>query len=107
MTLADLLAQWRTDAATLGRRGCAEAARLLESCAEELDRVVATGQDEAVTLAEAARLSGYTAAHLRHLNAEGKLRDVAQTGRARVRRGDLPRKPGYRSPARCGAAPQP
>jgi len=99
VTLADLVACWRADAEVLGRRGCLEAARLLGSCADELDQALVAGNDETLTLAEAARASGYTAAHLRHLIGQGKLRDRAETGPARVRRGDLPRKPGYAPPA--------
>lgn len=92
-TLAE---HWRADAATLRRRGCLEAARLLESCADELDQVLAAGENEAVSLAEAARVSGYSPAHLRRLIADGQLRNVAEKGPTRVRRGDLPRKPGLR-----------
>lgn len=95
MTLAELLAQWRADAETLRRRGCEEAARLLESCAGDLDACLAVHDGETLSLAEAARESGYSAGHLRYLITQGRLRDVAQTGRIRVRRGDLPRKPGH------------
>ncbi len=95
MTLAQLVAHWRQDAETLKRRGCVEAGVLLDGCAGELDRILCSCDDETLTVAEAARESGYTAAHLRHLILEGKLRDRAETGPARIRRGDLPRKPGY------------
>ncbi len=94
MTLPELGASCRADAERLRRRGCDGPARLLESCADDLDRVLSTGQDETLTLARAAQESGYTAAHLRYLIGRGTLRDRAETGPARVRRGDLPRKPG-------------
>jgi len=96
MTLSELREHWRADAEILRRRGCEEAARLLESCAEELDHVLQTTENEALTLADAARESGYTVAHLRALVSEGTLHDVADAGLVRVRRWALPRKPGYR-----------
>jgi hypothetical protein len=67
---------------------------MLEACAEELDHVLRAAAAEPITLVLAARESGYSAAHLRWLVAQGRLQDVAVTGR--VRRGALPRKPGYR-----------
>lgn len=95
MTLAELREHRRADAEVLRRRGCEEAAALLESCAGELDACLVGEQVETLSLAEAARESGYSAGHLRYLIAQGRLRDVAQTGRPRIRRGDLPRKPGH------------
>ena len=104
MTLAELCAHWRADAATLARRGCPDAARLLDSCADELAACLTAGQEDTLTLADAARESGYSVGHLRRLIAEGRLRDMAPTGRPRVRRGDLPRKPGYAPPSRLRPA---
>ncbi|MFI5398937.1 MAG: hypothetical protein ACHQ9S_25685 [Candidatus Binatia bacterium] len=95
MTFDQLAASWRTDADTLRRRGCLEAARLLHSCADDLDAARHASEDETLPLAEAARVSGYTSAHLRRLIAEGHLRNVATAGPTLVRRGDLPRKPGH------------
>jgi len=95
VTLGEVRDQWRADAEILRRRGCEEAARLLESCAGDLDACLAVGDGETLSLAEAARESGYSAGHLRWLIGQGRLRDVAQSGPARVRRGDLPRKPGH------------
>lgn len=96
MTLAQLATSWRSDAETLRRRGCEEAARLLATCADELDEARSAGDDEPLSLADAAQVSGYSRAHLRRLLADGALRDVAARGAPRLRRGDLPRKPGPR-----------
>lgn len=104
MTATELLGLWRSDAEVLRNRGCTDAARLLAACADELDRVLCASEDELVTLADAATLSGYTPAHLRALIAEGTLRDRAASGPKRLRRGDLPRKPGYTTPRTRGAA---
>lgn len=97
--LALLAARWRADAEVLRRRGCAEAACLLESCAGELEDCGALVQDEHLPLAAAARESGYSVPHLRRLIAQGRLAAVPSQGPTRVRRGDLPRKPGSHSPA--------
>lgn len=91
-TYHELAARWRADAAVLRRRGAAAQAALLEGCAEELARVEAATEEELLSLAEASRLSGYSADHLGKLV---KRRQLANHGRAhapRVRRGDLPRK---------------
>jgi len=48
---------------------------------------------EAVTLAEAARLSDYSRSQLRRLIATGELQNIGQDGAVMLRRGDLPRKP--------------
>lgn len=96
MTARELVAEWRRDAAVLRRRGAEAAAVALEGCADELEHALTAGDAEALTLPEAAAVSGYSPAHLRRLIVEGALRNVAPSGPARVRRGDLPRKPGHR-----------
>lgn len=97
MTVTDVLARWRGDAAVLRRRGAGEYAALLDGCAAELEAVLTDGAAEPVTLAEASKASGYSVAHLRRLIAEGALRNVSSNCRVRVRVGDLPRKPGQRA----------
>lgn len=92
VTVPDVLARWRDDAAVLRRRGAEGHAALLDGCAAELDAALTAGAAEPVTLAEGARLSGYSVAHLRRLIAGGALRNVSANGRVRVRVGDLPRK---------------
>jgi len=53
-----------------------------------LDRI----SNRAVTINEAAKISGFSADHLRRLVREGKLEEVGTGGVMRVRVGDLPRK---------------
>ncbi len=99
VTVTDVLARWRGDAAVLRRRGAEDYAALLDGCAAELEAILSDGAWESVTLVEGSRASGYSVAHLRRLIAEGVLRNVSNNGRVRVRRGDLPRKPGHRAMA--------
>ncbi len=94
MTLAELRKRWTADASTLRQWGAEDEAQVVERCARELAEALDTHDDEALTLAEAAAESGYSVSHLRRLIAQNKLRDTAQVGPPRVRRGDLPRKPG-------------
>lgn len=51
---------------------------------------------EALTLREAAMMSGYTVDHLQRLVSAGQLENIGRKGRPRIRRGDVPLKPGHR-----------
>ena len=90
-----LLRRWYADAEKLRSWGAEAKAQVVDRCATELAETIATQDAEPLSLAEAAKESGYCVSHLRRLITEGKLRDVAEKGQPRVRRGDLPRKPGY------------
>ena len=90
-----LIARWHATAETLHVWGAEAEARVLERCAEELAVAVATRDDELLTLRQAGEESGYSVSHLRRLISQGVLSDVSETGPPRVRRADLPRKPGY------------
>jgi hypothetical protein len=91
---AGLAAQWRADAATLRRRGAGELAVALETCAEELATWARAWELEALTLEQAARESGFAYSTLQHLVADGRVRNAGSARRPRIRRTDLPRKPG-------------
>ena len=90
-----LLHRWHDEAKELRRWGAEAPAQAVDRCAAELEDTLAMLDAKVLTLAEAAQESGYCVSHLRRLLSEGKLRDVAEKGQPRVRRGDLPRKPGY------------
>jgi len=62
--------------------------------AAELEEAIRTAEDEALTLTHAARESGYSSDHLRHLVADGTIPNAGEKGRPRIRRGDLPMKLG-------------
>lgn len=87
MTLAELRARWREDAAVLRRRGAGQLADSLEGCAAELETALAAEASAPLTVAEAAAESGYSAAQLRRLF----------PGQRTIPRGELPRK-GIRAP---------
>ena len=94
-SLKTLAERWRTEADTLAQRyGDERTARLLRTLAAELDEAVHETEDELLTLTQAADLSGYTADHLRHCVADGSIPNAGERGQPRIRRGDLPTKPG-------------
>lgn len=94
-TLLTLAETWRAEARTLRERyGLEQLAQLCETHAEELARMVTEAADEELTLAEASAESGYSERRLRELVAEGRLPNAGRKYAPRLRRADLPRKPG-------------
>ena len=91
--LTSLLARWHDEAAMLRRRGAIAQADVLDSAAAELAAALAMRESGAVTLAEAAQISGYTVDALGRLMRSGKLRNVGRPHAPRLRVADLPRKP--------------
>lgn len=81
---------WRAEVERLNRRGLIGAAGVVESLAAELEERAARFLERAVTLAEAAEISGLAYSSLQHLVASGELPNAGRRGRPRVRRGDLP-----------------
>lgn len=63
---------------------------------QEVVTYVRQVQSESVSVQEAALLTGYTADALGRMLARGDLQNVGNKRRPRVRRMDLPAKPGYR-----------
>lgn len=63
--------------------------------AEELEEAIRDFKMERLTVAEAADESGYSESHLRRLVREGGLPSADGDQRLRIRRRDLPRKPGH------------
>ena len=54
-------------------------------------------KNEVLTLAEAARESGYSADHLRHLVSSGAVENKGRKHAPRIARGDLPKRVGKKS----------
>lgn len=85
---------WRAEVALLRRRGATEVAAALESCADDLEAALRDEAGAVVSLAEAARISGYSADHLGRMIRASQLVNLGTRGRPLVRVADLPRKPG-------------
>ena len=95
-----LTERWRSHGEMFQRFGEDGIATAFTTCADELEAAVAVWGDELFTLEEAERETGYTADALGRLIREGKIPNGGKTGSPRIRRRDLPRKPG-RQNGRC------
>ena len=71
MTPAELVTLWRGDAEKLVEYGDRQIADVARRHADQLDAALSDHADEGLTLAQAARESGYSASRLRHLVAGG------------------------------------
>jgi hypothetical protein len=91
MTFDELLATWH-DRAELLAPYAAPAAEALRVCKAELEAVMRDQADEALSLADAARESGYSTDSLRHLVASGQIPNAGKRGAPRIRRADLPKR---------------
>jgi len=93
MTPKELSERWRSDAETLASYD-ERLAAVARRHADELDASLASLADDVLDLKAAAKASGYSTDRLRHMIADGDLPNVGRKGAPRVRRGDLPKKPG-------------
>ncbi len=97
----DLAVSWR-DKATELRPYAPGPATAFEVCAGGLEAALRANESSTLTLPEAAAESGYSADRLRHMIAEGKIPNVGRKGAPRIRRANLPVKPGRAKPAVSG-----
>lgn len=91
--IAALLGQWRTRAKELEPYAPA-VAEAFRRAAAELEQAQ-HGGDEGVTLREASEAGGYHIDHLQRLVSAGAIANVGRKGRPRIRRCDIPVKPGH------------
>jgi hypothetical protein len=94
---ADLPAEWRSQAEGLRQFGADDQARTLAWCADRLEEHASAWETEPLTLEEAAQESGYSRDHLGRVLAEGIIPNAGEPYAPRIRRFDLPRKPGHTS----------
>jgi hypothetical protein len=94
-----LAAVWRERATLLRQHGALASATTLETVAAELEASLRAAADTALTLTDAARESGFSADHIRHLVSSGAIPNAGRKGSPRIRRQDIPVKPGTRRDA--------
>ena len=102
LTLSELRERWNARREAYLESGAAvDGVKLADLVLAELDALDATMHAESVTLKEASLIGGYSADHLQRLVASGQLENVGRKGKPRLRRCDVPRKPGHalREPA--------
>ncbi len=98
--LQTLKDEWRDRASLFEQHHCLGVAAAYHGAADELEASAREWDNELLTIAQAAQESGYGEEHLRRQVRDGKLTAERANGnksRIKVRRGDLPRKPGRRN----------
>jgi hypothetical protein len=98
MTFDELREKWearRAEHARLDSHVSAE--KLIADLLTDLEQLEHAAHD-AVTLTEAAHLGGYSVDRLQKLVAGGEIENVGKKHRPRIRRSDVPMKPGHRLP---------
>jgi len=99
-----LPAEFRTTAADRRSEGDEHAARIYEICANRVETYERERALECLTLNEAAGESGFSVSHLGRLVSEGRVPNAGERYSPRIRREDLPRKPGACGPKLLGKA---
>lgn len=103
-----LASTWRERAVALRKFGAADGpATAYECAAAELDSAIAQLTDEPLSIREAAMVSGYSSDHISRMIRGGKLANAGRVNAPRVRRGDLPIKPGRRLAGEAAAGYDP
>jgi hypothetical protein len=93
MSPDEFTAKWETEARAMAQRGAlVNGAALVEEFLRDFASVVRGHGEEAVTLAQAARESGYSTDYLGLLIRQGRIPNVGRPHAPRIRRRDLPRK---------------
>lgn len=98
--LRDLAASWREDADRFREYGADELATAAELHADALEERLRAWRLEALSPVQAAEESGYTADHLRRLIRQERVPNAGDDASPKIRRQDLPRKPGHGDPPR-------
>jgi hypothetical protein len=98
MTVAELVSHWEARTAEFSRLGAlVDAGKLAAQVVTDLKQLQLQliDDDDDVTLSEASRLGGYSVDRLQRLVASGQIGNVGRKHRPRIRRRDIPVKPGY------------
>lgn len=93
VTVAELPAAWRSRADELARFAPA-AAEAFTTAALDLEQAIRAEGSETVNLREAARIGGYNEDSIGRMIRQGKVKNVGRGNAPRIRRSDIPRKPG-------------
>ena len=100
-----LAAGWRQEAEILRRNQATALAKVKEDCAEQLEIWEREYQLAALSLPDAVKESGVSYSALQKMLADGRVLNVGEKHRPRIRRGDLPRKAGRLPRGPCDGEP--
>jgi hypothetical protein len=95
-----LLGEYREDSARFRSWGDEMRAAMLDRVVSDVERVIHDAGDELLTLADASREGGYSERQLRRMLDNGIVQDMGRQNAPRIRRSDVPRKPGYLPPVK-------
>ena len=99
MSSDPFVARWEARAEAMARLGAlVSGAALIGEILADYESANAGRSDEILTLAQAADESGYSTDHLRLLIRQAKIPNAGRHRSPRIRRRDIPRKPGSPSP---------
>ncbi len=94
MSPEEFVAKWAAEAVAMRQRGAlVNGASLLQEVLHDFQAATGDYWDQALTLTQASRESGYSVDHLGLLIRQGTIPNAGRSHAPRVRRGDLPRKP--------------
>lgn len=93
--IRELVENWREKAESFRAYEADQLAAACERHADQLEAAAAARRLDTVTLEEASRIGGYSYSHLQHLVAEETIPNVGSKGSPRIRRGNVPVKPGH------------
>lgn len=94
--LESLVDRWLAEAETLERYADQRGAEVCRLHAAELREAIHRQESDTLALAQAAEVSGYSKDHLGALVRDGTIENAGRKNAPRVRRGDVPMKPGGR-----------
>ncbi len=96
MTLGGIIRKWM-ERREIFRRSHAwvEGARICDEMLADLGAVASDDQAQLLSLTQAAAMSGYSREHLGRLVRDAKIPNAGTPNAPRIRRCDLPTKPGY------------
>ena len=93
VTVVDLAHEWREEAQQLRRRGLDREAEMVESFADDLEARINAEAVATMSISEGAETSGYSESALYDMVQSGRVQNMGTSGRIRVRKTDLPKKP--------------
>ena len=93
MLVSALPTLWRARATELERYAPA-AAQAFNDAADQLEDVLQATSDS-VSIKEAATLGGFSVDHIQRLVRQGRIENVGRKGKPRIRREEVPTKPGH------------
>ena len=93
--MSKLPAQWRNRATEI-EPYAPPVALALRTCADELEKHEQEGDGELISVAQAAIETGWSVDGIGGMIADGRVPNHGTKRRPKVRRGDIPRKPGFK-----------